>query len=75
MATLPTAENPQNPKDEPAIYQPASDDMIAGIYKNLRQDVIYITGDRAYRYLEPGATNCNMEVTGSHAYLWLPRSF
>jgi hypothetical protein len=43
----------ENPKDQPATYEPLSADLISGIYKNLGQDIIYITDDKAFRYLEP----------------------
>ena len=44
---------PANHIGQEAVYQPLSEEMIAGVYKNVKQDLIYITGDRAYRYLEP----------------------
>ncbi|HEV8037787.1 MAG TPA: hypothetical protein VGP62_02920 [Bryobacteraceae bacterium] len=51
--TTPPGSSRDNPKDQPATYEPLSADMIKGVYKNLGQDVIYITDDRAFRYLEP----------------------
>jgi hypothetical protein len=46
------SDQQSRPEQERARYEPLAADMVNAVYKNISQDVIYITGDKVFIYLD-----------------------